>query len=67
MAEFMNLELTNWEAKCRKALPDYDVLRGDCAGAIDRLPITAVRRAFMLPAEAGYGPAGGDPCRAAEA
>lgn len=37
MAEFMNRELPNWEAQCRAALPNYDLLPGDCAGAIDSL------------------------------
>lgn len=37
MAEFMNRELPKWEALCRAALPNYDLLPGDCAGAIDSL------------------------------
>jgi hypothetical protein len=37
MAEFMQRELPSWEAQCRKALPNYDLLPGDCAGAIDSL------------------------------
>lgn len=37
MAEFMNRELPKWEAQCRAALPNYDLLPGDCAGAIDSL------------------------------
>lgn len=37
MAEFMQRELPEWEAQCRKALPNYDLLPGDCAGAIDSL------------------------------
>jgi len=37
MAEFMSRELPKWEAACRAALPNYDLLPGDCAGAIDSL------------------------------
>src|ERR1700680_3653628 len=37
MAEFMQRELPEWEAQCRAALPNYDLLPGDCAGAIDSL------------------------------
>ena len=37
MAEFENRELPKWEALCRKALVNYDLLPGDCAGAIDSL------------------------------
>lgn len=37
MAEFDNRELPEWEARCRAALPNYDLLPGDCAGAIDSL------------------------------
>jgi GH24 family phage-related lysozyme (muramidase) len=37
MAEFDNRELPKWEAQCRAALPNYDELPGDCAGAIDSL------------------------------
>ena len=35
MAEFDNRELPKWEAECRAALPNYDLLPGDSAGAID--------------------------------
>lgn len=38
MAEFDNRELPKWEAECRAALPNYDLLPGDCAGVIDGLP-----------------------------
>lgn len=37
MAEFDNRELPKWEAECRKVLPNYDLLPGDSAGAIDSL------------------------------
>lgn len=37
MAEFMGRELPKWEALCRAELPNYDLLPGDCAGAIDSL------------------------------
>jgi GH24 family phage-related lysozyme (muramidase) len=37
MAEFMKRELPKWEALNRKALPNYDKLPGDCAGALDSL------------------------------
>ncbi len=37
MAEFMQRELPHWEALCRAALPNYGLLPGDCAGAIDSL------------------------------
>lgn len=37
MSEFMNRELPKWEAMCRAALPNYDALPADCAGAIDSL------------------------------
>jgi hypothetical protein len=37
MVEFDNRELPKWEALCRAALPNYDELPGDCAGAIDSL------------------------------
>ena len=37
MAEFEDRELPHWEALCRKALSNYDLLPGDCAGAIDSL------------------------------
>jgi hypothetical protein len=37
MAEFMQRELPKWEEMCREALPNYDLLPGDCAGAIDSL------------------------------
>jgi hypothetical protein len=40
MAEFMNRELPKWEAECRQALPNYDLLPGDSAGAIDSLAST---------------------------
>lgn len=37
MAEFMQRELPKWEELNRKALPNYDKLSGDCAGALDSL------------------------------
>jgi GH24 family phage-related lysozyme (muramidase) len=37
MDEFDRRELPKWEAACRKALPNYDLLPPDCAGAIDSL------------------------------
>jgi GH24 family phage-related lysozyme (muramidase) len=37
MAEFDNRELPKWEGECRAALPNYDALPGDSAGAIDSL------------------------------
>jgi hypothetical protein len=37
MAEFMQRELPKWEALNRQALPNYDTLPADCAGALDSL------------------------------
>lgn len=37
MMEFMKRELPKQEAENRKALPHYDALPGDCAGALDSL------------------------------
>lgn len=37
MAEFDNRELPKYEAMARAALPNYGLLPGDCAGAIDSL------------------------------
>jgi hypothetical protein len=37
MAEFMQRELPEWEARCRAAIPNYGLLPPDCAGAIDSL------------------------------
>lgn len=37
MAEFDSRELPKWEDLCRKAIPNYGLLPGDCAGAIDSL------------------------------
>jgi hypothetical protein len=37
MTEFMQRELPKWEDLNRKALPNYDLLPPDCAGALDSL------------------------------
>lgn len=49
MAEFMQRELPAWEAKCRAALPNYDDLPGDCAGAIDSLTYNRGDGGYNLP------------------
>ena len=51
MAEFMRRELPEWEAKCRAALANYDLLPADCAGAIDSLAYNRGAGGFHLPGD----------------
>ncbi|WP_024515399.1 hypothetical protein [Bradyrhizobium sp. Tv2a-2] len=48
MGEFMQRELPKWEELCRAALPNYDLLPGDCAGAIDSLAYNRGADGFHL-------------------
>lgn len=51
MAEFMQRELPEWEAKCRAVLPNYDLLPGDCAGSIDSLAYNRGATGYNLPGD----------------
>lgn len=51
MAEFDNRELPKWEAQCRVALPNYDALPGDSAGAIDSLAYNRGAAGFHAPGD----------------
>lgn len=51
MAEFDNRELPIYEAACRKALPNYGLLSGDCAGAIDSLAYNRGAAGFHAPGD----------------
>jgi hypothetical protein len=44
----MNRKLPKWGAECRKARPNYDLLPGDCAVAIDSLTCDRGAVASML-------------------
>ncbi len=51
MAEFMGRELPEWEARCRAAIPNYGLLPGDCAGAIDSLAYNRGAGGFNAPGD----------------
>ncbi len=50
-AEFMGRELPEWEARCRAAIPNYGLLPGDCAGAIDSLAYNRGAGGFNAPGD----------------